>query len=66
MQEISWKEWCDVKRNRDKTNQELAKSLKICRCKCGKIYSFNPSWQLDPEECAECRDDLGSCPQLGI
>jgi hypothetical protein len=55
MESVTWKQWCEIKKARDKAIEEEAKQLTIKKCSCGIWYSYKESIQLDPGMCGECR-----------
>jgi len=55
MQEVTWNEWCQIKKQREKELEESSKHLSVGKCSCGNFYSWNTERDLDPGKCIECR-----------
>jgi hypothetical protein len=60
VEEVTLKEWFDLKKRRDEQINEWAKDVKVKRCSCGNAYSYGyyPVWD-DPGACQGCRGAEG-------
>lgn len=60
IEEVSLKDWFEMKKQRDRNIDEAIKGIKVKRCACGNAYSYgyNPVWE-DPGECQSCRGAEG-------
>jgi hypothetical protein len=55
MQTVTWKDWCEIKKSRDREIEEESKKLTLKVCRCGNLYSYKEEYQLDPGKCGVCR-----------
>lgn len=60
VEEVTLKDWFDMKKQRDEQIFEASKEIKVRRCQCGKAYSYGyyPVWD-DPGACQGCRGAEG-------
>ncbi len=56
MQTVTWSEWCQIKKQRDRDIEQQADKLTMKKCSCGQLYSFDDSYQQDPHRCSYCRN----------
>lgn len=55
IEEVTLKEWFELKKQRDSQIDEWVREVKVKRCACGNAYSYgyHPVWD-DPGACQRC------------
>lgn len=67
VQDITVKEWFDIKKARDRDIAEWINGVQIAKCpECGQAYSYGYEPVVDdPGACQRCRGAEGEIKQIG-